>query len=705
VRIAAVGLLALTLACAGGDAVSPADAGGSIDSAAADAPERADAGGSPGPTAAEGIAELRASVLNLEQGWKFRVDPDDAGLALGWYAEDLADSDWVELDAGRTWEEQGFDGYDGVGWYRLHLAIPAEWDGAPVQLVASGVDDEYDVFVNGELLAHHGEWPDRSVWGWKTKTAVEAALRPGEDNLIAVRVNDWGGDGGLWRRVELRRHVSIAPYQHLLPEPVIDDQPEWVAMYWRAWDLAWNKVSFGTERNGLADAYMDEGFNEQIYQWDSSFITLLGRYGMRLFPVMATLDNFYSKQRPDGYIQRVYSETDGDELEVPTADEPVVNPPLFAWVEWEYYLFSGDASRLAGVLPVLERYYRWLGDHVRCSDCGGLYFQTGLGSGMDNTPRGDVWRGAWIDMSAQQALAARSLARIAEVVGDSTKAETWRQEHDSLAAAINARLYSEADGFYYDRADGADGALAGVEHIGAFWTLLAGVAEGERASRLVAHLEDPSEFYRPHLFPSLAASEPDYSPDGHYWRGGVWAPTNYMTIKGLEDAGFSDLARRAAENHLGNMAMVIASPPDDPSRIAPEERCEDCRTIWECYAPEHPSPGTRWDGQYLCRQDFVGWSGLGPIALLFENVIGLRALGAENTIVWEVTRTDRHGVRRMPLGATNWVTLVAEARASADAGLSIYARGDAPFTLEIRRPGESPQRIDVAAGESQLSLP
>ncbi len=693
------GLLALLLGCA--PTAGEADSGlPAVDAASVcDAGSGAD-GGEPLPTAAEALDQLRRSIVTLDE-WRFHTDPDQVGDSEGWSGELVDDQSWPEIEAGLTWEEQGFADYDGDGWYRVEVDIPAEWDGSPVRLIASGVDDEYDVYVNGHQLAHHGEYPDRSVWGWKTETEVAGELRFGAPNLIAIRVRDWGGGGGLWRRVELRRQVAIAPYAHLLPLPIVESHPEWIELYWAAWEMAWNKVSFGTPDNGLVDAYMDEGFNEQIYQWDSSFICLFGRYGLRLFPVMATLDNFYRKQRADGYIQRVYSETTGGEVEPVTDDEPVVNPPLFAWIEWEYYRFSGDASRLAAVRPRLEAYYDWLRHHLRDPSSGGLYFQTQLGSGMDNTPRGDAWRGGWVDMSAQQALAARALADLADATGDPERAAAWRAEHDSLATAINSLLYHQDDGFYYDR-DRA-GSLTGVEHIGAMWTLIAGVATGERADRLVEHLADPGEFYRPHLFPSLAASEPGYSGDGHYWLGGVWAPTNYMTIRGLEAIGRADFAAEAAENHLSNMAAVYQQPPEEIDRIAPEERVGDLHTIWECYAPDHPSPATRWDDRYLSRQEFVGWSGLGPIALLFEQIIGLRVIGADDTIEWTLRRIDRHGAERLPLGDAT-VDLVAEPRAGADAPIEIHVRCDRSFTLAVRRGDGEWQRFEIEPGSSTLTV-
>ncbi len=67
------------------------------------------------------------------------------------------DSAWATIAAGKTWEAQGYKGYDGYAWYRRKVSIPAAWSGAPITFVASGVDDEYDLFVDGKKVAHHGD--------------------------------------------------------------------------------------------------------------------------------------------------------------------------------------------------------------------------------------------------------------------------------------------------------------------------------------------------------------------------------------------------------------------------------------------------------------------------------------------------------------------------------------------------------------------
>ena len=689
------------------DAAGPWDASPAADaSPAPDATVGPDAAVTPdaGSPKERALAALRDSVVNLDHGWRFRTDPSDQGVALGYADPALDDSGWETLSAGRTWEEQGHAGYDGVAFYRHQVVVPADWQGSPVRLVANGIDDEVDIYVNGLFIRHRGSRADnRSVYGMRTDTEVQAALRFGESNLVALRVTDWEMGGGLVRHAELRRARPMGEFAVELPEPVVDGDPLLVDLYWTAWQLAFDKVSFGSPENGFVTAYMDEGFNEQIYQWDSSFITVFGRYGLRLFPVMETLDNFYAKQRPDGYIQRVYSETDGRELVTPSIDEPVVNPPLFAWVEWEYFRMTGDDTRLARVFPLLERYFHWLKDNVRGAWGQGLYYQTGLGCGMDNTPRGDVDQAGWEDMSMQQALAALSLSRIATRLGLTASAATWQQEHASLRDDINRLLWHDLDGMYYDLTRG--GGPSFIWHIGAFWALLSDVAGPSRAPRLIDKLKDPARFYRPHLFPSLAAHHPEYDALGHYWQGGVWAPTNYMVIKGLEQNGERALAQEAALNHLHTLRAVYDNPPTDEATIAPEERDGDYRTLWECYAPESARPGTRWDGQFLGRQDFVGWTGLGPIALLIENVLGVEVVASEDRVTWHLSRTDRHGVLRLPWGARDRLSLTAAARAHADAPVSIHVESDRALSLVVERAGHAPVTLAVSPGASDHTVP
>jgi len=463
-----------------------------------------------------------------------------------------------------------------------------------------------------------------------------------------------------------------------VPEPVLEENPDYVDLYYAAWQMAWNKVSAGTPENGFADSYMDEGFNELIYQWDTNFIVAFAMYAADLFPVMASLDNFYNKQRDDGYIQRVYWESNGKPANEVTPEEPMINPPLFAWMELRYYYLTGDTSRLNRVLPNLIKYYRWIDNNCASKYHPHLYYNTPLGSGMDNTPRHNVEMSGWIDMSAQQALAAKCISEMAKVINKKDIGSEFLTEYNSIRESINKFCYNKENGFYFDVTP--DGTPEVTKHIGAFWTILAEVSDSIQTNNLVKHLKDPKEFWRPNPVPALAADEPEYNAAGFYWRGGVWAPTNYMVIKGLEKYGYQELADTIALKQIENMSDIYKTFVPEEDKIAFEERYHDgYHTIWECYSPEYPQPATRWDSTFYSRQDFVGWSGLGPIALLIENVLGMQISGYENKITWRINRTDKHGIKRLNLAGQK-VDIIALPNNN---GFDIKIHCDKPFTLEI----------------------
>lgn len=471
-----------------------------------------------------------------------------------------------------------------------------------------------------------------------------------------------------------------AAVRRALPEPVLDEHPEWIELYWDAWRFMHEKLTRGDVTKGFVPLYIDEGFNENIFQWDSCFMAAYAIYGLKVFPAMAALDNFYNHQRAsDGYICRCYNEETGR-----ATGEADINPPLFAWLEWRYWRATGDASRLPRVLPVLDRYFQWVKANARGPRGQGLYFITDLGSGMDNSPR-EAWikQGAWIDISAQQALAALSIARLATAAGDRALAMRYGAEFSDLSRAINETLWNDELGNYYDKRE--DGTWHTRPTIASFWPMLAEIAPDTRMRRMIdGHLKNPSSFRRPHLFPTLAADDPDYDPRGHYWRGGVWAPTTYATIKGIErlDRAF---AREAAENHIAAMSRVHRTFRPDPARNPLPSLTEPNiarngdgrRQIWEAYSPEQDAPATRWDARLLVRQKFCGWSGLGPVALLVENVLGFDRDVPARTLTWRIARTGRHGIRRLDFG-DGAISLVAAARRRASDTIVITGRSTRP---------------------------
>ncbi|HEV8537922.1 MAG TPA: TIM-barrel domain-containing protein, partial [Bacteroidota bacterium] len=136
---------------------------------------------------------------------------------------------------GITWEDQGYRDYDGIAWYRKDVTISRDLTFDSLYLTFGGVDDEYDLFLNGRKVAHHGS-AGSSVWSSATSTEISSLVTPGEKILIALRVNDWGGGGGLTLtpvviadvlpprgiRFNLADKTQAELYMNVLHRPLID---------------------------------------------------------------------------------------------------------------------------------------------------------------------------------------------------------------------------------------------------------------------------------------------------------------------------------------------------------------------------------------------------------------------------------------------------------------------------------------------------
>ncbi len=468
---------------------------------------------------------------------------------------------------------------------------------------------------------------------------------------------------------------GFAESRDRLPSPILDSRPELVAMYWKCWELAFRNMKSPPPGSPFVSNWIDPAFNRNIFEWDSVFILMFARYGNAAFPAIQTLDNFYCRQRANGFIGREIHRSDGLETFV-DGPKDAVNPPLFSWAEVESFRLTGDKSRFAMVLPPLEHYVAWLNrdgdpesangtdwqDHGRraAGSVHHLYWNTPLGSGMDNTPRHG---NGWVDMSCQMVIQYNNLATICDELELPAKAAAYRAEAKSIGERINRWCWNEEDGFYYDVDN--DGSQFRVKTAGGFWPMVAGVAGPAQVARLVAHLRNEREFWRPFVFPTLAADDPHYQNDGSYWLGGVWAPTNFVIIKGLERCGQEEFATEATDRYLTAMAKVF----------------QTTGTVWEDYAPEEPlRPGNP------AKANLVGWTGDGPIALLIENMLGFRSDGVRHRLEWRVTRTDRHGIERLRVGPVT-VSAVCAARLSADAPAELVVTNDARLELTVGKSG------------------
>ena len=481
---------------------------------------------------------------------------------------------------------------------------------------------------------------------------------------------------------------SFVQAREILPNPFWSDHAAEMACYWRAWELAFSNLKQPTLENNFVANYCDTAFNGNLFMWDSSFITCFGLYGRRAFNFQQTLDNFYRKQHTDGFICRELSEADGQDC-FHRFDPSSTGPNVLTWAEWNYYAKSGDIHRLEMIFPALVAYHQWQRKYRTWQD--GSYWSTGWGTGMDNLPRvkniDDVNWGnghmTWVDATFQAILSAKVLLRMAVLLKRESEVHDVQEEIEYLTDYANKCLWNEQLHFYCDRF--ANGKLSTVKHIGAYWALLAECTPENHLPSFIAHLENPSEFNRTHRIPALSADDPDYSSTGDYWCGGVWAPTNYMVLKGLDSIGRTDLAHEIAKNHLENVVRVFES---EDTRWAGAEQFreyfhlthlefDDKHTLWENYAPDTTAPGGH------SKPGYVGWTGLPPIAVLLEDVFGIVPDASSNQITWSIRLLEEHGVSRYPFGLNGLLDLKCNRRNSQLERPWIEIHSTIPLTLNV----------------------
>lgn len=148
-------------------------------------------------------ALARRKTQAKQDEWFEQVDPASQPGAA-WSAAELNPSDWKTMTLPVYWENAGYPNFDGVFWFRRSFDLPENWDGGDVELHLGAVDDNDTTWVNGMRVG--------ATMGWllpRVYRVPAGVLKRGE-NVIAVRVLDTGGNGGLWGGGYSMRLLSVA---------------------------------------------------------------------------------------------------------------------------------------------------------------------------------------------------------------------------------------------------------------------------------------------------------------------------------------------------------------------------------------------------------------------------------------------------------------------------------------------------------------
>ncbi len=468
-----------------------------------------------------------------------------------------------------------------------------------------------------------------------------------------------------------------------LPQPYWKGHDKEIGMYWKSWEIGFSHLKKPTPQNGFLSSYLDTAYNGNIFMWDSVFISHYCRYGIRVFPFQQTLDNFYRKQHLDGFICReIYGESGEDAFQ--RHDPASTGPNVFAWSEMEYYKAFGDKERLNSVFPVLCGFHEWLKENRTWKD--GSYWTSGWGSGMDTVPRLPEGRHvnfshghmSWIDACLQQYMDAQILIQMGFELERWQEIEGIEEEIQTLGDFIRQNMWDNDEGFLFDLL--ADGSRVDCKHIGAFWALHSDVLGEKEKAAMIRNLQKGGTFDHKYIIPSLDPDHPRFRSNGRYWQGGVWAPTNYMIFSGLQKSGEAELAHKLGKRHLEHVLGVF----------------QKTGTFWEYYSPDEVEPG------FLARPDFVGWTGLVPISVLFEQVMGIRPDYSRKEIHWDLFLTEEHGIDKYPFGPAHTLNLRAAGRSKAADAPVISVECQEEITLILRWNGKE-ERHTLKKGKHTIN--
>lgn len=121
---------------------------------------------------------------------------EKTAAAAAWSRPDLDTADWRPVKVPGNWKDSAFRNFDGVLWYRRKLDIGREFLGKEMILSLGNIDSLDTVWFNGVKV---GETTVETPLHWtkQRKYRIAADLIREKDNVIAIRVMNYGGRGGL----------------------------------------------------------------------------------------------------------------------------------------------------------------------------------------------------------------------------------------------------------------------------------------------------------------------------------------------------------------------------------------------------------------------------------------------------------------------------------------------------------------------------
>jgi len=146
------------------------------------------------------FALLFSGVLFAQQAVTLESPKFKTGDNPQWKEFAFDDSQWATINSGVNWERQGYKNYDGYAWYRFHFRLPSSLKAKSfmkdsLRVFLNRVDDSDETYFNGQLIGKTHGWDKVREYHISANASF---LKWDADNVIAVKVLDTGGDGGMF---------------------------------------------------------------------------------------------------------------------------------------------------------------------------------------------------------------------------------------------------------------------------------------------------------------------------------------------------------------------------------------------------------------------------------------------------------------------------------------------------------------------------
>ncbi len=273
----------------------------------------------------------------------------------------------------------------------------------------------------------------------------------------------------------------------------------------------------------------------------------------------------------------------------------MIQPPMLAQAIEAVHAASPDRAFLDTVLPRAQAYYDWLARERDFDGSGLIFIISPWESGMDNSPAFDgplglknpgrmkyllrlrvldwhnLLRGRDFDsktllkrnhfvmidpfVNAIYADGLRSLARLHAIAGGGVAAKMAAAQAVKVEAAVDSQCWDASRGHWVYLSGREKCPVTVLTASSVMPVIMGGVSSAHAAEAVSRHLTNPKEFWTRLPVPSVAASEPDFDPEGEslIWRGPVCMNLNWFFVRGLRGNGY-----RAEADHIAARSREAA---------------------------------------------------------------------------------------------------------------------------------------------------